>query len=179
LTTFKIVIVDYDPNWSYLFEMEKDRLNQSIGPWVLDIQHIGSTSVPGLGAKPIIDIMIGVKTLQDADTYCLAPISGLGYDYVKKYEDQMPFRRYFHKNQAENTLEYHIHLVESGSEFWERHIAFRDYLRMNKETARQYEELKRFLAPQFSDGNEYASAKTKFIKGVEEKALKQRNTQTI
>jgi GrpB-like predicted nucleotidyltransferase (UPF0157 family) len=162
-----------------MFENEKSGLIENIGQWVLDIQHIGSTSVSGLGAKPIIDIMIGVRTLQEADTYCLVPISGLGYEYIKKYEDQMPYRRYFRKSRNENILEHHIHLVEKGSEFWIRHLAFRDYLRANAEVAREYEQLKRKLAPQFSDGNEYAVAKTDFIKGIEAKALKQRGAKII
>jgi GrpB-like predicted nucleotidyltransferase (UPF0157 family) len=171
LQTSKIVITDYDPRWPGMFEEEKRCLIKSIGQWVLDIQHIGSTSVSGLGAKPIIDIMIGVRTIQEADTYCLIPISGLGYEYIKKYEDQMPYRRYFRKNQSENVLEHHIHLVEKNCEFWERHLAFRDYLRVNPKVAQEYELLKRKLAPQFRDGNEYAAAKTDFIKGIETKAL--------
>jgi GrpB-like predicted nucleotidyltransferase (UPF0157 family) len=169
--TSKIVIADYNPHWSVMFEEEKNRLINSIGQWALDIQHIGSTSIPGLGAKPVIDIMIGVGTLQEADTYCLVPISGLGYEYIKKYEDQMPYRRYFSKSQNGNVLEHHIHLAEKGSEFWKRHLVFRDYLRVNPEAAREYEQLKRTLAPQFTDGNEYAAAKTEFIKGIETKAL--------
>jgi GrpB-like predicted nucleotidyltransferase (UPF0157 family) len=174
--TSKIVIADYDPHWPSMFENEKSRLIESIGQWVLDIQHIGSTSVSGLGAKPVIDIMIGVRKLQETDTHCLIPISGLGYEYIKKYEDQMPYRRYFRKSQAENFLEHHIHLVEKGGEFWERHLAFRDYLRANPKAAREYEQLKRKLAPQFIDGNEYAAAKTDFIKGIEAKALKRNGT---
>jgi len=172
LQTSKIVIADYDPRWPSMFEEEKNRLIKDIGQWALDIQHIGSTSVSGLGAKPVIDIMIGVRTLQEADTYCLVPVSNLGYEYIKKYEDQMPYRRYFSKSRNENVLEHHIHLVEKGSEFWVRHLAFRDYLRVNPEVAREYEQLKRNLAPQFSDGNEYAAAKTDFIKEIETKALK-------
>jgi GrpB-like predicted nucleotidyltransferase (UPF0157 family) len=93
----KILIVDYDLHWPGLFEKEKDRLDDCVGQWLLDIQHIGSTAIPGLGAKPVIDIMIGVQTLRDADTYCLVPISGLGYGYVKEYEKQMPYRRYFQR----------------------------------------------------------------------------------
>ena len=179
MTISKIVIVDYDPKWPAWFEEEKNRLFQRMGRWVTDIEHIGSTAVPGLGAKPVIDMMIGVSSLPEADAYCLAPIASLGYEYFKKYEDQMPYRRYFCKNQSENILEHHIHLVEKGGEFWERHLAFRDYLRANTETARDYEQLKRVLAPQFTDRNEYAAAKTDFIKNIEAKALKRNGSQTV
>ena len=167
----KIIIADYNSRWPGMFEEEKERLLHCIGQWVLDIEHIGSTAVVGLGAKPVIDIMIGVQTLKTADTYCLTPMVGLGYEYVKKYEKEMPYRRYFHKNDPRNSFGHHIHLVEKGSEFWKRHLLFRDYLRANEEAAGEYERLKRFLAPQFTDGNEYAVAKTDFIKGIEAKAF--------
>jgi GrpB-like predicted nucleotidyltransferase (UPF0157 family) len=173
----KIVISKYDPQWPDMFKKERERLFNSVGQWVLDVQHVGSTAIPNLGAKPVIDIMIGVQALQEADIHCLVPITGLGYEYVKEYEKQMPYRRYFRRSRTENNLEYHIHLVEKDSDFWERHLAFRDYLRANTETARQYEDLKRILAPHFSDGNEYALAKTDFIKKVEIKALKWRKEQ--
>ncbi len=163
--------MDYDPLWPGLFEEEKDRLLSCVGKWALGIEHIGSTAVPGLGAKPVIDIMVGVRILQDADYYCLAPIVSLGYEYIQKYETDFPFRRYFRRAKTGNVFEHHIHLVEQGTEFWKRHLAFRDYLRANREAAFEYEKLKRLLAPQFNDGNEYAAAKTDFIRKIEKKAL--------
>jgi GrpB-like predicted nucleotidyltransferase (UPF0157 family) len=150
-----------------MFEDEKARLMALVGEWVADIQHIGSTSVPGLGAKPVIDILIGVRSLADADAHCLQPIVSLGYEYVPAYEAGMPYRRFFRKNDAQGERTHHIHLVEIGGEFWERHLVFRDYLRAHPEAAKDYERLKRELAPRFTNGNDYAEAKTDFIRSVE------------
>ncbi len=166
----QIIIADYDPNWPARFEAEKARLLAVIGPWTAGIEHMGSTAVPGLGAKPVIDILIGVRALVEADAHCIEPINGLDYAYVPEYEKEMPYRRYFRKRNADRTRAYNIHLVEIGGEFWERHLLFRDYLRAHPDAAKAYEQLKRKLAPQFTDGNEYASAKTDFIRAMEAKA---------
>jgi GrpB-like predicted nucleotidyltransferase (UPF0157 family) len=165
-----IVIVDYDPQWPAMFAAEQVRLLDVVGDWVTDIEHIGSTSVPGLGAKPVIDMLVGVRALTDADARCIQPICGLGYEYIQEFETVMPFRRYFRRLTDELKHSHHIHLVEQESEFWERHLLFRDYLRTYPEQAREYEQLKRRLAPQFSDVNDYAQAKTEFIRAAEARA---------
>jgi GrpB-like predicted nucleotidyltransferase (UPF0157 family) len=163
-----IVIANYDPSWPAMFDEERARLVGAVGNWVLGIEHIGSTSVPGLGAKPVIDILIGVGALADADEHCIEPICGLGYEYVPEFETVMPFRRYFRRSADEQNHSHHIHLVEKGSDFWQRHLLFRDYLRAHPDRAREYEQLKRRLAPQFSDVNDYAQAKNEFIRATEE-----------
>jgi GrpB-like predicted nucleotidyltransferase (UPF0157 family) len=170
MDAIKIVIADYDPNWPAMFITERSRLLSSIGQWTAAIEHIGSTSVPGLAAKPVIDIMIGVHKLADADAHCIGPICALGYEYVQAFESVMPFRRYFRRNAHDNVRTHQIHLVEIASEFWERHLVFRDYLRTHPDDAWQYEQLKRDLAPKFTDVNDYADAKTAFIKATEAKA---------
>jgi len=168
----KITITIYNPDWPNLFADEKARLIAAIGDHVEDIQHIGSTSVPGLGAKPVIDIMIGVRRLADADTYCVAPIIDLGYEYVRAYEVELPFRRFFRKDNAEGIRTHNIHLVETESDWWERHLVFRDYLRTHPEVCEAYERLKRELAAlPFESTNDYAEAKTAFIRGVETEAF--------
>jgi GrpB-like predicted nucleotidyltransferase (UPF0157 family) len=166
----KIEIADYDPRWPELFEAERQRILEATNGLIIAIEHIGSTSVPGLAAKPVIDIMPGLRALSDA-AQCIEPIVGLGYTYVPKYEQTMPERRYFYRyTDADNRHGYHIHLVEVGSEFWERHPLFRDYLRAQPGVAHAYAELKRELAPQFDDTNDYAKAKTDFIKSMEARA---------
>ncbi len=95
----KIVIVDYDPLWPSLFEEEKKRLLSCVGEWAQGIEHIGSTAVPGLGAKPVIDILMGVRSIWDADHHCLEPIVRLGYEYIKEYKRDFPYRRYFSQVQ--------------------------------------------------------------------------------
>jgi len=167
-----IMIADYNPAWPDMFTAEKARLMAVIGDHVADIQHIGSTSVPGLGAKPVIDIMIGVRVLADADAYCIAPIIGLGYEYVKAFEVELPFRRYFRKDNADGMRTHQIHLVEIESDWWERHLVFRDYLRTHREASEAYGRLKRELATQpFKTTNDYAEAKTDFITAVEAQAF--------
>jgi GrpB-like predicted nucleotidyltransferase (UPF0157 family) len=168
-----IRIGNYNPRWPAMFEAERVRLVSVVGDWVDGIEHIGSTSVPGLAAKPVIDILMGVRTLADADSNCIEPVRGLGYEYVPQFETVMPFRRYFRRLTPDGIHSHHIHLVEKESDFWERHLLFRDYLRAHPECAREYEQLKRRLAPQFSDVNDYAAAKTAFIRATEQMARKQ------
>ena len=139
--TPRVVIVGYDPAWPAMYEEEKALILGAIGPWVKGIEHVGSTSVPGLAAKPIIDIMVGVWNLDDA-AYCIGRLVTVGYDF--KPDDDIPERRYFNKGpQARHR---HLHMTELGGDFWLRHLLFRDYLRAHAETARQYQALKRELA---------------------------------
>jgi GrpB-like predicted nucleotidyltransferase (UPF0157 family) len=168
----RIEIVDYNPVWREMFDSEKEKLLAAIGDYVAAIEHIGSTAVPGLGAKPVIDIMIGVRSLAEADKHCVEPITGLGYDYVKAFEKDTPFRRYFRKDSQEGKRTHQIHLVEHGSDWWKRHLAFRDYLCVHDDVREAYERLKRDLAArEFETVSDYANAKTDFIKGIEAKAL--------
>ena len=171
----KITIVEYRPEWRKLFDEEKELLGAVLGI-TAKVEHIGSTSVDGLAAKPIIDIMIGLEDFSIADNI-VPKIEALGYDYIQKYEVVMPLRRYFVKNEHEMRT-HHIHMVETGSEFWERHLLFRDYLRENPDIANEYAALKKSLAGrEWKDGNEYADAKTKFIRSVERKAKEQATMQ--
>ncbi len=168
----KVSIIEYHPQWREMFEEEKQLLQAILVDVSVKVEHIGSTSIDGLAAKPIIDIMIGLPDFSVADD--LVPrIEALGYEYIKKYEDEMPFRRYFAKNL--NRIRTHqIHMVEIDSEFWGRHISFRDYLRHNPAIANEYAALKKQLAEcEWGDVNEYADAKTEFIKSIENKAKEQ------
>lgn len=165
----KVSIIEYRPEWRKMFEEEKLLLQAALSEVSAQVEHIGSTAVNGLAAKPIIDIMIGLPDFSAADKF-VPEIEALGYEYFKKYEDEMPFRRYFAKNSNEIRT-HQIHLVEISDEFWERHIFFRDYLRQNSEAAKKYADLKKQLAErEWEDVNEYADAKTEFIKCVENKA---------
>ena len=165
-----IIIVDYNPQWPAMFEKEKERILASIGQWVKAIEHIGSTAVSGLSSKPVIDIMIGVHTLAEADAHCVKRIEQLGYHYVPEYEKELPQRRYFRKVTPDGTHTHHIHLVEIDSEFWEHHLLFRDYLRAHQHVAQEYAQLKRMLSAQCTDCHEYTDAKTEFINKIMHKA---------
>ena len=164
-----VIIVEYDRGWPRMFEDEKGRILAVIGPHLVAIEHIGSTAVPGLAAKPIIDILAGVRRLEDARE-CIAPLAGIGYDYVPEFEVDLPERRYFRKGRNERHT-HHLHMIEFQSPFWRRHVAFRDYLRAHPDEAARYADLKRTLAAKFgSDRGAYTDAKTEYVRGVEAKA---------
>ena len=165
----KVTIVEYRPEWRKLFADEKRVLQTALGEVSTQIEHIGSTAVAGLAAKPVIDLMVGLEDFSIADT--LVPkIEALAYEYIKKYEAVMPFRRFFIKEQA-GIRTHQIHLVGIGSEFWERLILFRDYLRQHPGVAAKYALLKKELAGhEWADANEYADAKTEFIRKIENEA---------
>ncbi len=161
----KIIIKEYDPKWQSLFEAESTELMDAIGHYVADIQHIGSTAVPGLAAKPVIDILVGLRRLLDAQD-CILPIEGMGYEYVPEFEDEFPDRRYFRKI-LNGKRTHQIHIVEIGTDFWKRHLAFRDYLLNHPEITNQYSDLKKELAKQFeNDRKGYTNAKSSFIENV-------------
>jgi GrpB-like predicted nucleotidyltransferase (UPF0157 family) len=166
-----VVVVPYDEAWPSLFKRERIRIQRAIDSWAEQIEHIGSTAVPGLAAKPILDILIGVRSLRDAD-FCIEPLERLGYEY--RGEAGVPGRRFFRKG---NPKTHHLHLAEVGSEFWERHLLFRDYLRTHPEAAQVYARLKHHLAEHFrEDRAAYTEAKTVFISGVVRRAREDRGT---
>lgn len=169
-----ITLVPYTSTWALDFEKEKNLLQKQIGKWCAAIEHIGSTAIAGILAKPIIDIMIGVYSLSDADQYCIMPITNMGYAYIQEYEAFTPERRFFYKAKNETQRTHNIHLVELDSSWWERHLLFRDYLRSHPEIAKKYEELKIKLSNLYLDTNDYAGAKTPFIREIENQARKEK-----
>ncbi len=158
-------IVPYDAAWPGRFAEERARLAAALAAPGLEIEHVGSTAVPGLGSKPIIDIMVGVEDLAIVE----AGIPGLdqiGYRYVPDYEDVLPERRYFRKSSG-GLRTHHLHCVVRGTPFWERHLAFRDALRERPDLAAEYGALKARLARAFGTDREgYTDAKGSFIEAV-------------
>ncbi len=167
----RIVIEPYDPAWPALYSEERERILSALDGLNADIEHVGSTSVPGLAAKPIVDIMVGLPANVPLNL-CVAPVEAIGYVYVPRYEEMMPYRRFFYKKPPDFPHAYNLHIIIIGHEFWVRHLLFRDYLRAHPDTALEYETLKRELAPLFSNTNDYSEAKTDFIRSVEEKAIR-------
>ncbi len=162
---YPVEIVDYDPQWPVVYGEEKGRILDVIGRRIVAIEHVGSTAIPGLAAKPIIDIMVAVRRLADAEE-CIEPLQSIGYEYVPEFEAELPERRFFRKGPPEART-HHIHMIELTSEFWERHLLFRDYLRSHPDVAQQYYKLKKELADRYgSDREAYADAKTPFIESV-------------
>ena len=158
-----VEIVAYDPAWPAEFEHERALIARALGDRMLGIEHVGSTAVAGLGAKPIIDIMIAVSNLAEGEK-CVRPLEALGYVY--RGDGGIPGRLYFSKPTTRPRT-HHLHMVEHGSDFWQRHILFRDYLRKHPEEAGRYYRLKVRLAAQFRDDRVgYTEAKTKFIESA-------------
>lgn len=166
-----IVIADYDPVWPAQAAEEIARIRAALGNRLLAIEHVGSTSVPGLAAKPLLDLMGGLQTLDEARA-CIPHTEALGYRY--RPGDSIPDRVYFNKG-PEGARTHHLYLVELGGEYWVRHMVFRDALRADPALAAEYAALKRRLAAQYgSDTIGYTDAKTDFITAVEAKALRTR-----
>ena len=160
-----VVIVPYNPEWSREFEQERARLEETFASTNAVIEHIGSTAVPGLAAKPVIDIMVGVAALSDAEAR-IDSLRAEGYEYVPEYEAQLPQRRYFRKPLA-GPRTHHVHCVLRGSSFWHDHLTFRDYLRAHPAAARAYATLKQDLASRHAaDREAYSEGKSEFIRSI-------------
>jgi GrpB-like predicted nucleotidyltransferase (UPF0157 family) len=139
-----ISIHSYDPRWPAQFEKEKARLFGVFSQDLLEIEHIGSTAVPGLAAKPIIDMMAGVRMISMADSL-LAPLRDFGYATPSNCNHGLTDRRWLLRHRAGHRT-HHLHLVELGSWIWIRTIRFREILRADPEMAKQYQALKYQLA---------------------------------
>ena len=158
-----VKVVDYNLNWPKLFQEEYVRLKSELGNKIGDIEHIGSTSVPGLASKPIIDMIAEVN---DLSTYVelIKPLATLGYKFMpgRVFADRV----FFPKGPEENRI-FHLSLVLKGSEGWTIPIAFRDYLIVNPNARNQYQKLKEELAKKYpNDREKYTSAKAAFIDKV-------------
>ncbi len=163
----KIIIEEYCSQWPEMFFEQRKCLLGKFDLNQIVIEHIGSTAIPGLAAKPIIDIMVGLIDFSKVGSLVSKCVE-LGYNYFPQYEDVMPDRRFFKKTNEMDVATHHIHMVPLGGEFWDRHLLFRDYLRCHPDIAADYGALKKDLAKrEWNDRNEYSDAKTEFIKQVE------------
>ena len=159
----------YNPEWAKLYHAEKALLTRTIGGFVRDIQHVGSTAIPGIPAKPIIDIAIAVDDFNRARE-CIPPLQLLGYDY--RGENGIPRRHYFEKGDPRT---FHIHVNEISSRNWEDQVLFRDYLIAHPKLAGEYAELKTSLAARYPDDRDaYLEAKGPFIQRALQAARQER-----
>src|SRR5581483_3856942 len=157
-----IFVVEYDPQWVRLFERERARILDALNGLNVVIEHIGSTAVPGLAAKPIIDILMIVETAEDA-MRAITPLVRLGYTCYG--EAEIAGRIYFDRRVYEPC---HIHLYVKGNPEIARHLMFRDYLRAHPDARQAYAELKYALAEEFrNDRPAYTEAKTDFVRSIE------------
>ncbi|MCV2352668.1 GrpB family protein [Paucibacter sp. B2R-40] len=152
----------YDIAWPALFEQERERLLQRFSGLLLDVQHFGSTAVPGLAAKPIIDILVGVASMAVADAL-IEPVTSAGYSSSAEFNQTLIDRRWFMRH-AEGRRTHHLHMVVMGSAEWRRRLLFRDVLRADPDLAERYAALKQALALEHAaDRERYTDAKAAFV----------------
>jgi GrpB-like predicted nucleotidyltransferase (UPF0157 family) len=187
----KTLISPYNPQWPLVFADEKQKLSGILKELEPSIEHIGSTAIPGLGAKPIIDILIGVKNESELEK-TLIPMQQSGYTYFRIFEPLMPYRRYFVKLKAlagkpipeliDKDDDFfrgkdfdslaHIHIIQKDTIHWKRHIAFRNYLKAHKSERNDYHKLKLELSNKtLKEEIDYNDAKSSFINQKEALAL--------
>ena len=163
----QIAVVSYDPNWLQMFEDAADELSSILGEEVITLHHIGSTAIPGIVAKPIIDILIAVRDIYRIDGFNqMMTLAG----YEPKGENGIPGRRYFRRIVGEQHT-HHVHVFQQGNGAIERHLAFRDYMIADPNDARAYGNLKEELARRFpTNSRAYTEAKSDFIADIDRKA---------
>jgi len=164
-----VLIVPYNEEWPKMYKEEINRILPVLKNEIISMHHIGSTSIPGMWAKPIIDILLEVNEITRLDEREEAMVN-LGYE--PRGELGIPGRRYFSREEPEDIRTHHIHAFQSGNPGIERHLAFRDYMIANPEAALQYINLKRKLARQYPmDIASYVEGKESFVDEVESKAI--------
>ena len=171
----KVEVVPHNPQWRDAFEAEAKHVAAALGENVVAIHHIGSTAIPDIYAKPVIDLLVEVRDIAEVDGQSSA-MESLGYEVMGEYG--IHGRRFFRKDNQEGIRTHNIHAFEAGSAEVERHLAFRDYMIAHPGAAHRYSELKRKLAeehPQSLDG--YMDGKDGFIKEMDRRAAQWRTSQ--
>ena len=171
--THGVEIVNYDPRWPLLFNKEANRLRAVLDPpLIVGLEHFGSTAISGLSAKPILDILIAVRSLVAAQATFVEALRNL--EYVYWADNPKKDRMFFVKGMPPfgSRRSHHVHVTEPHGEMWQR-LAFRDYLRTHPEEAATYERLKRRLATEHqADREAYTDAKSAYVESVMRKAIK-------
>ncbi|MFR9780588.1 GrpB family protein [Micromonospora sp. MS34] len=165
-------ISDYDPAWPQRYAAESARITEVLTPRLVAIEHVGSTAVPGMAAKPIIDMLVAVPTYDDFPDV-VRRLHRIGYRYTPESETSDPDRRVFRKGPDDITRmrSHHLHLTAEGSRYWRRLIAFRDHLRRHPAEADAYVRLKRALAARYADDSaRYTDGKHGFVVAAQRQA---------
>ncbi len=161
----QVIVVDYDPTWPQAFAAAKAEILEAVGSDVECVEHVGSTAVAGLPAKPIIDIQVGVRDWNEAEAI-VGPLGARGWVY-RGEPPAIPGRRLFRKHDAANCWTYHLHVLRISSALWNEMLDFRDYLRAHPDAAAEYAALKRRLARRtYRERGEYRDAKAPFIQRI-------------
>lgn len=163
----EVVLHPHSEHWGRMFEEERNYLKELLGEYVLDICHIGSTSTPGLFAKPIIDVLVVLHQFSDIQALH-ETLEEAGYEY--RENDSNEIRILFVKGSSEK-ITHHIHFTEHQSEDWEKAFAFWNYLRTHPEALKEYNDLKQKLALQYpKERDKYSAGKASFIQSIIQKA---------
>lgn len=162
-----VVIEEYSSDWFFQYQKEAMKIREVLSNRILGIEHIGSTSVEGLGAKPIIDFMVGVSDLNKVDEF-IEPLHKINYEHV--FHKELPNRRFFRKGER-GAGTHHLHMYKFGGEDWNNNILFRDYLKTHPDVLIQYCNLKKKLAEEYpNDRAAYTKAKHPFVTQIIENA---------
>lgn len=162
-----VQLAEHDPEWERLFEAEAERLHSALGERVITIEHVGSTAIEGVAAKPIIDLLVVVEELGDETVWT----GRLGeHGYTLRPNDGVEDRLFYAKGPEDDRTHY-LSVTDRGSDTHVDQLAFRDYLREHPETAREYSQLKRELAARFPDDRaSYTERKSSFVEQIVEEA---------
>ena len=162
-----VMLIPYSSEWPKLFQKEKQCLQRLLGPYIWNVEHIGSTAIPGIVAKPIIDILALLHCISDLER-CVPLLEDSGYTY--EGEQEIPGWYFFCKGQGSNTT-HHLHIFSRDNVNWHKYLLFRDYLCAHSTVATAYVALKRRLAQQYGDDRPaYTAGKAAFIQSVIELA---------
>lgn len=166
-----VELKDHDTRWKVLFEDERASIAQALGPLAISIEHVGSTAVPGIRAKPVIDILVTVERLRLEDVQ--KDLEKMGYVHVPIDDAE---RLFFRKGTPRT---HHLHLVRHGGEEHRKHVLFRDRLIAHPEEAAEYQRLKEDLAQRFrEDRRAYSDGKDEFIAMILDRAERERRSAT-
>ncbi len=162
----RLGVVSYNPNWKDMYKEESEKIKNVLSNIIIDIHHIGSTAIPGIKAKPVIDILVEAKDIEGVDQYN-HKMKEFGYEAMGEYG--IPKRRFFRRGGNKRT--HHVHIFQVGNEEIERHINFKEYLISHPDKGQEYSKLKEKLVNKYTyDVENYTNGKSDFIKEIDKKA---------
>jgi GrpB-like predicted nucleotidyltransferase (UPF0157 family) len=165
-----VQLLPYDPHWPDAFRAQAERLRHLLGHAIARVEHVGSTAVPGLSAKPVIDILVEIADFESARQTVLPKLQDDRWEYLWR-DDRPPGHMMFIRRDAAGARTHHVHMAPPDHPLWER-VAFRDYLRAHPEEARRYDQLKAQLAAEHpSDRERYTDGKSEYVKRITALAL--------
>lgn len=167
-----LYMAPYDPGWINRFNEGSARLRDILGDHLVRIHHIGSTSIPDICAKPIIDMIPEIRSFNEREKW-IELLKNQGYRYIDKWNEEMPFRRLFaryEENDYSNKVLEHLHIVEQGHRFVARHLLFRDFLRISEIDRIAYCEMKKEIIQSGIARKDYNEMKTEFVHSIDQKA---------